>query len=164
MDAELAAMQSLAEVLGGLDKPAQERVLGWAISRFALSCSTSASPKGLQANSGIERSTSFTEFAELFHAMNPSDNGAKALAAAYWLSRGDGEAFTAQAANGLLKDMGYHVPNITDALTQCMKEKPATIIQTRKSGSSRQARKLYKLTDAGRRKVSSLIEQQKLQE
>ncbi len=65
--------------------------------------------------------------------------------------------FASQAINSLLKNLGYQVGNITDAITQCMREKPASIIQTRKSGSTKQSRKEYKMTEAGRRKVLSML-------
>ena len=55
----------------------------------------------------------------------------------------------------MLKDLGHRASNITDALSSAMKEKPALIIQVKKSGSARQARKLYKLTDAGVKWVAS---------
>ncbi len=45
--------------------------------------------------------------------------------------------------------MGHGVGNITTALTNAQKHKPALVRQTSKSGKSRQARKTYKLTTAG---------------
>jgi DNA-binding HxlR family transcriptional regulator len=77
---------------------------------------------------------------------------------AYWVSIVEGQTtFASQAINALLKDLGYQVGNITDAITQCMREKPAWIIQTRKSGSTKQSRKEYKLTEAGRRRVIAML-------
>ncbi|MES0045952.1 MULTISPECIES: hypothetical protein [unclassified Mesorhizobium] len=163
MDPELTAMQNLARALSEMDAEAQKRVILWAAARFSVVIENSGNAAGKSSapRDGAESKTAgatFADFAELFHAVDPKDHGGRALVASYWLStQNDGEPFASQAANSLLKDIGYHVLNITDALSQCIREKPALVIQIRKSGNSRQARKLYKITDAGKRKVQSLI-------
>jgi hypothetical protein len=68
------------------------------------------------------------------------------------------EAFPSQTVQALLTHLGFRLTNVTDSLGQCMREKPAWIIQTRKSGSSQQARKTYKVTDAGFRHLSEMLE------
>jgi hypothetical protein len=162
MDPELAAMQKIADLLTDLDTEARQRVISWAADKFSLSLPRNqsfASPIiDLADKEPAGQKGAFKDFAEFFHALDPKDYGERALAAAFWLSlENDGEAFGAQAANNLLKNTGYQVANITDSLSQNIREKPALVIQIKKSGSSRQARKLYKITDAGRRKIKSLI-------
>jgi DNA-binding PadR family transcriptional regulator len=49
------------------------------------------------------------------------------------------------------------VSNITTALSSLIERKPQLVIQTRKSGNSKQARKRYRLTDAGIRAVERMI-------
>jgi hypothetical protein len=47
--------------------------------------------------------------------------------------------------------------NITDAFTKLMRKVPAPVRQTRKEGTSAQARKRYALTEAGKRLVVEMI-------
>lgn len=94
----------------------------------------------------------------MFHKFDPSSEGEKALIAAYYKMRDKGEnSFSSQEINTELKSLGYGVKNITDAISSCMAQKPALIIQLKKSGSSKQARKVYKITDAGIRYVENRL-------
>jgi hypothetical protein len=165
MDAELHAMQVVSEALAELDENARVRVLFWASARFG---GTSNIGSALMSNLGGELapgganggSEAFANFADLYYAADPAENSEKALVACYWLSQQtNGDPFPSQNVNALLKDLGFQIPNITDALSQAMKEKPALVVQTRKSGNSRQARKLYKLTDAGQRRVRAMLKE-----
>ena len=56
-----------------------------------------------------------------------------------------------------MKDLGHGVGNITDALTALKEERPALILQLKKSGTSKQARKTYKLTQEGIRRVQGMM-------
>jgi hypothetical protein len=161
MDPELQAMQKIADALTELSDEARRRVIHWAAARYEVSTGITikeaASPDSTSNNA--ERSP-FADFADLFYAADPNDNSQKALVASYWLSlQNAGEAFPSQSVNSLLKNLGFQIPNITDALSQTMREKPALIIQTRKSGNSKQGRKLYKITDAGLRRVKSMMKE-----
>ena len=81
----------------------------------------------------------------------------KALVAAYWMQFFENApSFPAQPLNDLLKDLGHRVGNITEALTALKNERPALILQLKKSGTSRQARKIYKLTQEGARRVAAM--------
>jgi DNA-binding PadR family transcriptional regulator len=53
--------------------------------------------------------------------------------------------------------MGYTVSNITRAFDSLMLQDPKYVIQVKKSGTSRQARKLYKLTHAGVKRVGEML-------
>lgn len=68
------------------------------------------------------------------------------------------EAFDSQSAHKELKHLGQQLPNITNALESLKNQKPALVLQLRKSGTSQQARKTYKLTVAGMRAVEKMIE------
>jgi len=57
-----------------------------------------------------------------------------------------------------LRHLGYAAGNITSALAQLIGGKPQLAIQTHKSGSSKQARKRYRLTNEGLRAVERLLE------
>lgn len=152
-DPELAAMQQISEALKDLASEARGRVLTWVISKYDVMLSSPVSPAPPMPPA---TATEFVEFADLFHAANPQTHAERALVASYWLTS-NGEAFQSQAANALLKDLGFQVPNITDALSQCMREKPALVVQVKKSGNSQQARKSYKVTDAGTRRVRAML-------
>jgi hypothetical protein len=53
--------------------------------------------------------------------------------------------------------MGHGIGNITDAFNAAKEQKPALVMQTQKSGASKQARKRYKLTLMGIRRVESRL-------
>jgi hypothetical protein len=153
MDAEIEAMQKVAAALDALDPPARRRVLDWVTSRLGLT-EVERSESGARAPTAGESG----DFADLFHTADPQSHAERALVGAYWLSRQSPDPFASQTLNSLLKDLGFQVPNITAALTQNMSERPALVVQTKKGGSTRQARKLYKITDAGVRRIRSMID------
>ena len=57
---------------------------------------------------------------------------------------------------GMLKPV-YHGDHGTRALKELTTSKPAPVIQVRKGGSTKQARKDYKLTDIGRQQVERML-------
>lgn len=152
-DAEFAAMQSVFSALDPLDEEAQARVINYVSSRLGVVGATKGqSPSSrfdeeLDADSDAEK---FEEFGELFDALDPSTDAERALAAAYWSCvYEEEESFDSQSLNKMLKNLGHGVSNITRALGTLTGQKPAPIIQTRKSGTSQQARKVFKITRAG---------------
>lgn len=162
MPDELEIMRQAAELIAQLSEEQLSRAMPWLNARFGYNptpgnkAGPSASANGKSARDSTYE-PEFVDFADLFHAANPQDQATRALLAAYWVMKENGgEAFQSQPVNALLKDLGFHVSNITDALSQNMREKPALIVQTKKSGSSRQARKTYKVTDAGKRRVMQM--------
>ena len=100
----------------------------------------------------------FVDFADLFGAADPSTHAEKALIAGYWLQVCQGaESFDSQSANKELKNLGHGLPNITHALTSLKETKPALVQQLRKSGSSQQARKTYRVTVGVIDKVKGMV-------
>ena len=160
MDPELEAMQRISEAVSPLDDGARTRVILWLASKFGVDVQGGQRSSATPSN-GAAPSTPAggRDFADLFFSMDPKNHGQKALVAGYWLSLTEPGGFTAQAANGLLKNLGYQIPNITDALSKNMREKPALIVQVRKSGSNQQSRKQYRITDSGRRLVEAIASQ-----
>jgi hypothetical protein len=155
VDEELDVMNGLAAALARLDQPARDRILEWASKKFGSRIILDTSEVSVEA---FPRHPSFREFGEMFHAAEPTNDKQKALLAAYWIQFIEGaESFASQVLNSLLKNLGYGVSNITAALSQLQDERPALAIQLRKSGASQQARKTYKLTDSGRRKVEDML-------
>ncbi|MEZ5960158.1 MAG: hypothetical protein R3C30_06970 [Hyphomonadaceae bacterium] len=153
-DKELAAMAAVATAFEELDPMERARVLSWAASKFG-GAPLRPSPAPGTANVGADDPND--TLAEFFARLSPRTEKEKALAVAYWMQFREGlTEFVSQDVNGRLKDLGYPIKNITDALSQLQSENPKRVVQLRKSGSSRQARKTYKVTDAGRRSIESM--------
>jgi hypothetical protein len=154
---ELDAMKKIAAALEPLDDEARGRALQWALSRYRSSKSVVAfeQPSMRQSDSSQNASSGYATFAELFDAASPTTEKEKALVAAYWMQICENAAsFQAQSLNDLLKDLGHRIGNITEALTGLKNERPAYVLQIKKGGSSRQARKIYKLTQEGAKRIA----------
>ena len=154
-DQELTAMTAIARALEPLDEGARSRALGWAAAKFGLS--VAATSRGTPAASTPASTQEFTEFAELFAAADPKTDKGRALVAAYWTQVCENQAnFPSQSLNAKLKDLGHGIGNITDALDALKDEKPSLILQLKKSGTAKQARKTYRLTQEGVKRVMQM--------
>lgn len=158
---EFDAIKKIHDELEPLEPDARKRVLDYLINlldvnvagRHTTSTKSVHSEETL-AGAGVE---GFETFAELFDAADPKTNADKALVAGYWLQVHDGvEGLDAQSANKLLKNLGHGLSNVTVALTTLKEQKPALVLQLKKSGSSQQARKTYKVTMAGIKAVKGM--------
>lgn len=170
VDPELQAMQILLAALEPLEADARERVITWVIGRYEMPPMRSRKTghkdegEGSDEGSGHQQSappsgtTGFNSLAELFAAAGPQTNGQKALVVGYWLKKSeDVDDFESQRINTELKHLGHGVSNITAALEDLKSTKPALAIQLRKSGTSRQARKKFKITHEGLKAVDTMI-------
>lgn len=165
-DPEIEAMSAVAGALSDLEEDAQGRVLRWASERYGVSLK-SATRDSVPGATAVEEVTdeeiaaespTYEHFAELFAAAQPKTNEDKALVAAYWVQVLQGQdKWGSRLLNVELKNLGHGIPNITDALTSNMRKKPQRVIQLQKSGNSRQATKLYKVTHEGIVYVQGLI-------
>lgn len=150
---EVRAMAAIDQELASLDEDARHRVLGWVVSKYGPAA---ASAIDLPVSSRGQ--SEFGAFVDLFDRASPETETDRALVGAYWFQVvQDLGTFTGRMVNDLLKDAGHGVSNITRALDSLQRQKPALVRQVSKSGKSRQARKTYKLTEAGIRRVQSLI-------
>lgn len=166
---EIQAMQTVAEALGDLTDDAKRRVLEWAADRFTGGTVKTGGRKGhAKFDSDIESGAGSEEegedvhehrsVADLYTACAPKSDPDRALVVGYWLQFHSGKAeFGSQSVNKELKHLGHGVTNITSAFTSLKDRKPQLVMQTRKSGSSQQARKLYKLTHAGKSAVEAML-------
>jgi len=158
---DIAAMTQVGTALEPLDDAARSRVLQWAIAQFltkGLIPQSIREPSSGIGSSAPGSNSTYDSFAELFEAAAASTEREKALVAAYWVQVNQSQpSFGSQPLNDALKDLGHGVGNITDALTSLKDERPALILQLKKSGSSKQARKTYKLTQEGIRRVQDMI-------
>jgi hypothetical protein len=164
---ELTAMTDVAKSLQPLDSEAIRRVIAWAADRFGVAATLPAAKKAGTTTPGdmeddaaaAEQPTStFEDIADLYSCTDPKNDAEKALVVAYWFQKLGGEPdFDSARINRELKHLGHGVSNITAALTSLMSKKPQLVIQTRKSGSSQQARKRYKLTNEGLKHVDRML-------
>lgn len=160
---EIEAMKKLAAALEPLDVAARQRALQWVVSRYRTTRVSADINIGGHADIGGdgesgEQPASFETFAHLFEAASPRTESEKALVASYWAQVCENQAsFGAQTLNTQLKDLGHRVGNITEALSALKSERPALVLQLKKSGTSRQARKTYKLSQEGVRRVQTML-------
>lgn len=158
---EVDAMRQVSAALEPLAPDQQGRVLRWAAERFALPL-----PPAGDGRQGSRQERTVIggggeqpqDPGEFYAKAAPESEPERALVIAYWVQevRGDGE-FEAQTVNTQLKHLGHRVSNITRALDNLKARKPQLVIQVQKSGTSKQARKRYKVTSAGKTEVSRML-------
>ncbi|HEX8692778.1 MAG TPA: hypothetical protein VF746_10180 [Longimicrobium sp.] len=95
----------------------------------------------------------------LLERWRPETMAERALLGAYVLARGRPDrTVTSQAINAELKRNGLPVPNITRAIESNLRAKPPLMVQKKKMGTTRQARKQYALTQEGAELVESKLQ------
>lgn len=170
---EFSAIKAVHDALEPLEEEARARVLTYITSLLGIDVKVAGSrgaagaadttdvneeAEEAAADEAAKGAPTFSTFAELYAATSPKSNGEKALVVGYWLQVCQGaENFTAAAANKELTHLGHKVANITDAIDAMKNQKPMLILQLKKSGNSRQARKLYKVSHEGVKRVEGMI-------
>lgn len=170
--AEVRAMQKVAEALAGLDADATARVLHWATAFYKVSPVSTRTGKPAEGsgaaaagpgvgngngNTGIQ----FGDLPELYAAVSPETDVDKTLVGAYWAQFGEGRPeFTAQEVNTALKNLGHPIKNITSAFDILKARRPQLVMQLKKAGTTKQARKTYRLSVAGKSAVEAMVGQQ----
>ena len=164
----MEAFQTVYNALEPLEKEVRERVLtsvatmlgiGASGTKLSTSSKTEITP-GVKddVDDNSEDSFEYDSFADLYAAADPVSNHDKALVAGYWLQVCQGEKnFSGYSINKELTNLGYRLPNVTTALSSLIDAKPQLALQIKKTGRSRQARKTYKLSQAGIDKVEEMI-------
>jgi hypothetical protein len=90
------------------------------------------------------------DLGSLLTRWSPTTMSDKALLGAYYLTRARGEdTVTSQAINSELKRNGLAISNITRAIEANMRPDRPLMVQEKKMGSTKQARKQYRITPAG---------------
>lgn len=165
-DPELQAMAALRDALEPLSSDETQRVLSWAADRFSVELGTPVDNDSTSSQSDtneqkVSEERHFEDFAELYYEADPSTHQERVLVGGYWFQvlKGQNE-LTARAINQELKHVGRKVPNITRAFRRLEEKKdPALAMQVRKTGSSRQARKIYRLTKPGVSYVEQMLDE-----
>lgn len=152
MTDEIEALRALSDILDGLSPDAVARVLKWAADKHKVpitEISTALVPIASATDSSRDKPVS-ADLPEYFNSAQPRTSAEKALVVAAWLQAVQGSTdFDSGSVNRELKNLGYPSSNITRDFDDLMGRKPKHVVQTRKSGNSRQARKLYRVTHEG---------------
>lgn len=154
-------MRSVDDALSQLEEDERRRVLTWAISKFGgktedhPAITLDGEDTGEATKS---ESSSYERIVDLVDAANPSSIVDYVLVATYWFQELNGEEeVTGRQVNAELKDLGHPSKNITDSFNSLIRRKPSQARQVKKSGSTRQAQKKYRLTNEGVRAVEQMI-------
>jgi len=158
-DQELHTMVEIQRLLDKLDEGAASRVVRWlADRRGVVSRSHSAGAGGLTADGGRTDREDGADLATTYEAAKPSTTPERVMVVTYWFQVAQGQAdVDSQRVNSELKQLGHGLKNITKAFTELIRERPQLVIQVRKAGSTRQARKRYRLTAEGIKRVKTLL-------
>ena len=167
---EIDAIAKVHDALESLDDQARRRILAYIGSLFGIDVqptSPQAEAVEKEDDGGSEKeadrtsakpTTAFSSFAEFYAAANPKTEAEKALVAGYWLQECKGtENFASAMANKELMNLGHKVGNITRAFDAMKGRNPALILQLKKRGSSRQARKVYQVSYEGKKRVEEMV-------
>jgi hypothetical protein len=158
---EIEAMRVVASALRNLDPAARDRVLRWTCEKYGgqqmgpghavrLSLLRQESPeKSLEDGSA--------DLADLYSICHPTTDAEKTLVVSYWLQESQNvSGIDAQKVNTQLKHLGHGVGNITRAFDKLMENRPQLMIQTKKAGTTKQARKTYRVTTEGKNMVEQM--------
>ncbi len=163
LTAELTAMGKIREALSGLPADSIRRILAWARDAYAqVPAPRTVREDTMEAGNGpsskSDDSHTTATFSEFLGRLDPNTDTDRALVAAYWINVREGkDTLGSQAANNLLKASGFKVKNITRAYLNLMATRPQLIVSVKKAGTSRQARREYKITTAGSAKVERML-------
>lgn len=164
-DPEIKAIGAILDALEGLTEDSQRNVLLYVNTRFGFKSAAAPKPSGGSREDESRTGHSapagdYKTFDALYDAANPQTQEDKALVGGYWaqVSLG-GEDFDSQSINTNLKDLGHGISNVTRALGALEEQTPVLVRQVKKSGTTKQARKRYKLTAPGIKRVEQLIAQ-----
>jgi hypothetical protein len=171
MSKELSAMVQVEQALVDLSEDERGRVLSWAGSRFGVAlalpkASSSNASKTLPANEEDESQQQveaanpeeISSLAEFYDLASPSTDSEKVLVVGYWFQYKEGaQELEALKINNQLKHLGHGVSNVSRALEMHKSQKPALMIQKRKEGATKQARKKFVVTNEGKKFVEKML-------
>lgn len=158
LDPELNILSTISSLLADLPEESQTRIVTWITSRFGTQAAMMAPLKNRDGWGSADQPREFPDVATLFVAAKPATGSEKALTVGFWLQEClHHEEWEGFAINSELKHLGHGLKNVTDALNALIEHRPQLAVQLRKSGKTKQARKRYKLTTEGIRKVKQML-------
>jgi hypothetical protein len=165
-------MGDVALLFATLEEDDIQRVLRWANEKYRFKAATtvSSAARGLgtldsmftarppSAPAADSPAPAFGDLPALMDATKPTNGLERILVAAYFnqIVNGEGD-FDSQSVNTQLKHLGYPSANITRDMVRLVDRTPKLVIQTRKEGSSQQARKKFRLTNEGVKMVDAML-------
>lgn len=165
-DKEVSAMAAVNAALAGLDLEATGRVLRWAADRYNVLLPGSGKrisadrEEPAVSDSPEERGSevAYDHFSDFFDAADPTTDSDRVLVSAYWFQVLQNQSeLDSQALNKELRNTGHGVTHMPHALDALMDAKPRLMIQLKKKGNTRQARRKFKLTTEGIKRVKSML-------
>ena len=158
---EIEAMRVVAGALKNLGPGARDRVIRWTCEKYGLQQPRQAQvarfPSQLTESSEHSGEGGSVDLANLYATCQPKTDAEKTLVVSYWLQETQGvSGIDAQKVNTELKHLGHGVGNITRAFDKLMENKPQLMIQTKKAGTTKQARKTYRVTTEGRNMIEQM--------
>jgi hypothetical protein len=164
MGDEIKAMGAINAAMEDLEPEETKRVLRWAADKYGggeVGIQPGTGGEGRAEADSRERErggAAYERISDLMDAASPISIVDHVLVGSYWFQVVNGQdGFTGQEVNAELKDLGHGSKNITDAYTSLMGRKPPAARQVQKSGTTRQARKKYRLTEVGVRAVERML-------
>ncbi len=158
-DDELIAMSKIQALVSPLDADARGRVLAWIVSKFGdhQNRNMSVSMRENLSDTPLGPVGSLAEYFSKASGGIKTDAD-RVLVAATFLQENEGlTELTGLEINRELHHLGHRVNNVTKAISALMDKKPQMMIQTRKEGTTRQAKKKYRVTIEGQKAVRDLI-------
>ena len=167
-DVELEVMQTVSSAIKRVDPRTGMRVVRWIAERIANQLKDQPEVlsqkdmffSGLPVFGSPDEGKDFKDLPALYDAANPTRDADKALVVGYWMQEYEkSENFYGQHVNAKLKHLGHGVGNITRAFEFLKNETPRLVQQVEKGGTTQQARKKFRLTVEGVKKVKTMIAQ-----
>jgi hypothetical protein len=166
---EIRAMAAIERALAALDEDARGRILRWAVERYQATLlpahqGTSRVAQKVEGDAGGRGEGAgvagqYETFAELYSQAAPATDADRVLVGAYWQQAVQGVAdLDARSINKELRNLGHAVGHMPSAFEGLLSRRPQPVVQTRKTGKTKQATKRYRLTTEGRRAVEAMLE------
>jgi hypothetical protein len=160
---EIEAMRLVAGALKGLDPGARDRVIRWTCEKYGVQQARTVQPirsdsrRAEHVGADDSNAGGSIDLADLYATCSPKTDAEKTLVVSYWLQETQGvSGIDAQKVNTQLKHLGHGVGNITRAFDKLMENRPQLMIQTKKAGTTKQARKTYRVTTEGKNMIEQM--------
>lgn len=148
---EIKAMAEIAALFATLEEDEVQRVLRWAHEKYRPRA-------GPGSGMVLETPDAFGDLPALIDAARPETGLERILVAGYFHQVVKQETdFDSQTLNTELKHLGHPSANITRDMERLVNRSPKLVLQTRKEGTTQQARKRFRLTLEGVRVVEGLL-------
>jgi len=184
-DPEIEAIVKSYEVIKDLDGDSKQRVISWLVDKFGLSNDAAIQMKQSAPGMGgrdsamghsamgmaklspdmplPEKLTGFDTVELLFNQIYTKTEPEKVLVVASYLQeKSELQELGGRRINTELKRMSQGVKNITAAISSLTRKNPPLMSQTKREGSSPQAKKQYRVTEEGIRRVNESIKKGRL--